>query len=144
MKTFKLGGVHPEENKLSAQAAIEVLPVPKTVSIPLGQSLGALPKPLVDKGAKVKTGQLIAKGESFISANVHSSVSGTVKGLDEVPDASGYRRKAIVISVEGDEWEETIDRSPEIKKECILDQEAIIAKIQEMGIVGLGLSLIHI
>ncbi len=138
MKTFTLGGVHPPENKISEKAAIEVLPVPKTVSIPLGQSLGAPPKPVVDKGAKIKAGQLIAKGESFISANVHSSVSGTVKGIDEVMDTSGYRRKAVIITVEGDEWDESIDRSPDIKHECNLDADAIINKINEMGIVGLG------
>ncbi len=138
MKTFKSGGVHPEENKISGNAAIEILPVPKTVAIPIGQSLGAPSKPVVDKGAKVKVGQLIAKGESFISANVHSSVSGTVKGIDEVADTSGYRKKAVIITVEGDEWEESIDRSPDIKHECNLDAEAIINKIHEMGIVGLG------
>jgi len=138
LRTFKLGGVHPEENKISAGAAIEFLPPPATVSIPVGQVLGAPSKPLVEKGAKVKVGQLIAKGESFISANVHASVSGTVKGIDEVTDTSGYRRKAIIIAVEGDEWDESIDRSPEIKYECALSADDIIKKINEAGIVGLG------
>ncbi len=138
MKTFKIGGVHPEENKISAGAVIEFLPPPATVFIPVGQVLGAPSKPLVEKGAKVKTGQLIAKGESFISANVHSSVSGTVKGVDDITDSSGYRRKAIVIAVEGDEWDESIDRSPEIKHECGLSADEIIKKISEAGIVGLG------
>ncbi len=138
LKTFKLGGVHPAENKISASAGIEVLPVPKVASIPIAQHLGAPARPLVDKGDVVKVGQQIAKGEAFISANIHSSVSGKVMKIDDVIDTSGYRRKAVVIQVEGDDWVETIDRSTEIKKEITLTQKEIIQKINEMGIVGLG------
>lgn len=138
LKTFKKGGVHPHENKLSAYKAVEVLPPPQKVYIPLGQSLGAPAKPLVDKGSDVKTGQLIAKGESFISANVHSSVSGKVVKIDDITDPSGYRRKAVYIDTVGDEWVETIDRSATIEHVCELSQKEIISKINEMGIVGLG------
>lgn len=138
LKTFKKGGVHPHENKLSAAKVIEVLPLPQKVYIPLGQSLGAPAKPLVDKGSEVKTGQLIAKGESFISANVHSSVSGKVVKIDDITDPSGYRRKAVFIDSTGDEWVETIDRSPALVRDCNLSQKEIIHKINEMGIVGLG------
>jgi len=80
----------------------------------------------------------IAEAGSFVSANIHSSVSGTVVKIDKVPDASGYKRDAIIINVEGDEWDENIDKSNEIKTEIKLSAEEIIAKIQEMGIVGLG------
>ena len=138
MKTFKLGGIHPEENKISAQQPIEVVPIPKTVFIPVSQHLGAPAKPIVQKGDIVKTGQLIAKGEGFISANVHSSVSGTVQKVDEIVDYSGYRRLSIVIDTDGDEWIDTIDRTTDLKKECTLDPKAIIDKINEMGIVGMG------
>jgi electron transport complex protein RnfC len=138
LKTFKLGGIHPEENKISAQQPIEVVPIPKTVFIPVSQHLGTPAKPIVEKGDVVKTGQLIAKGEGFISANVHSSVSGTVLKVDEVIDYSGYRRLSIVIETEGDEWMDTIDRSTEVKKDCTLDSKAIIDRINEMGIVGMG------
>ena len=93
---------------------------------------------MVEKGAKVKTGQLIAKGEAFISANIHSSVSGTVSKIEEVIDTSGYRRKAVIIDVEGDEWEADIDRSTNLKKECNLSPEEIIKKVNDMGIVGMG------
>ncbi len=133
-----MGGVHPPENKISEKAAIEVLPLPQKAFIPLGQNLGAPAKAVVDKGASVKVGQLIASGEAFISANVHSSVSGKVARIDDVLDHSGYRNKAIVIDVEGDEWEESIDRSPAVIRECNLSSEEIIQKIKEMGIVGLG------
>jgi electron transport complex protein RnfC len=138
LKTFKLGGIHPEENKISAQQPIEVVPIPKTVFIPVSQHLGAPAKPIVEKGDVVKTGQLIAKGEGFISANVHSSVSGTVLKVDEVVDYSGYRRLSIVIETEGDEWVDTIDKSTALIKECTLDSKAIVDKINEMGIVGMG------
>lgn len=138
MKTFKLGGVHPEENKLSKQKATEVLPLPKTVYIPLSQHLGAPAKPLVNKGDTVKTGQLIAKGEGFITANIHASVSGTIKSVDQIIDQSGYKRTAIVIDVEGDEWNDTINRNASLIREISLTQDEIINRIQECGVVGLG------
>lgn len=138
MKTFKLGGVHPEENKISAGAAIKNLALPKTAVISLSQSLGAPSVPIVNKGDKVLTGQLIAQGTSFISSNIHAPVSGTVAKIDDMMDASGYRRKAIIIDVEGDDWVDTIDRSQEIKQEITLSKEEIIACIKNAGIVGLG------
>lgn len=138
MKTFKIGGVHPEENKISAGVAIKNLALPKTAVIPLSQSLGAPSVPIVNKGDKVLTGQLIAQGNSFISSNIHSPVSGTVSKIDDMMDASGYRRKAIIIDVEGDEWVDTIDRSPEIKQEITLSKEEIVSCIKNAGIVGLG------
>ncbi len=138
LKTFKLGGVHPAENKLSKDSPIEVLPVPNRVVVPVGQHLGAPAKALAAKGDMVKVGQLIAKGEGFISANIHSPVSGKVFKLDNVIDASGYRRQAFIIDVVGDEWEDGIDRSADIKKDIALDQKSIINKLNEKGIVGLG------
>jgi len=74
----------------------------------------------------------------LISANVHSSVSGKVNKIDVQLDATGYKRPAVYIDVDGDEWLETIDRSTEIKRECNLSKEEIIRKIQDAGIVGLG------
>ena len=138
MKTFKLGGIHPEENKISAQQPIEVVPIPSTVYIPVSQHLGAPAKPIVEKGDLVKTGQLVAKGDGFISANVHSSVSGKVLKLDEVVDFSGYRRLSIIVETEGDEWMESIDKTATLIKECKLESKAIVDKINEMGIVGMG------
>jgi electron transport complex protein RnfC len=138
LKTFKLGGIHPGENKLSAGAAIEILPLPAQVCIPVSQSLGAPSKVVVEKGAVIKTGQLIAKGEAFISSNVHSSVSGKVTKIDSVIDTSGYKRPAVFIDVEGDEWEESIDRNQDIISEIIFSKEEIIRRLNEMGIVGLG------
>ena len=111
LKTFNRGGVHPEEHKISAHKKIEVLPLPQSVIIPVSQHIGAPAKVLVAKGDKVKTGQLSAQSAGFVSANVHSSVSGTVAKVDIFLDSTGYRRMAVQINVEGDEWIESIDRT---------------------------------
>lgn len=139
LKTFKIGGVHPEENKRSANAPIQILPFPKQAIIPLGQNLGAPSKPLVKRGDEVKTGQLIGSGESFIAANLHSPFTGKVTKIDDFLDSSGYRRPAIVIEVqEEDIWEDGVDTSTAIKREITADKQTIIDAIKACGIVGLG------
>ncbi len=138
LKTFPKGGVHPAEGKYSANSAIEVLPLPKQVSIPIAQHIGAPSKPLVAKGDKVKVGDKIAESTGFVSANIHSSVSGTVVKVDNILDSTGYKRPCVIIGVEGDEWNESIDRSTGLKKEISLTDKEIINKINESGIVGLG------
>jgi len=138
LKTFPLGGVHPEEGKYTAKKSIEILPIPESVYIPLSQSLGAPSVPIVNKGDRVKTGQLIAKGEAFISANIHSSVTGVVEKIDEWIDASGYRKKAIIIKTEPDEWEEGILPQNQLNPTIVLSKEEIIQRIKEKGIVGMG------
>lgn len=138
MKTFRIGGIHPPENKLSANNPIQVAPLPQQAVILLGQSLGAPSAPVVAVGDMVKVGTLVAKKNGFVSANVHSSVSGKVTKLGEVTDASGYKRPALFIAVEGDEWESSIDRSADLKKEIEISKEDILAKITNAGIVGLG------
>ena len=138
LKTFRLGGIHPKENKLSAGQSIQTIDLPAQVSIPLVQHIGAPCQPIVKRGDKVKVGTQIGKTVGFVSANIHSSVSGTVFKLDKVMDASGYKRDAVIIKVEGDEWEETIDRSDTLAKECNLTSKEIIDKILNAGIVGMG------
>lgn len=137
-KTFKVGGVHPPENKITAGKAIEALPIPDTVFIPLSQHLGVPATPVVQKGDQVKAGQLIARGEAFISAHVHASVSGKVWKVDDITDTSGYRRKCIVIQTEGDDWAEEIDKGPDLLPDCSLEASAIIEKVKAAGVVGLG------
>lgn len=138
LKTFSKGGVHPPENKLSATSGIQNLPPRQSATIPLSQHLGVPAKPVVNKGDTVRTGQIIARGDGFVSSNIHSSVSGKVLKIDNLLDPTGYKRPCIVIEVSGDEWMETIDRSAELAKEIDSDPETIISKIQEAGIVGLG------
>ncbi len=138
MNTFPMGGVHPPESKISSGAPIEVLPPPKSVCIHLSQHLGAPAEAMVAKGDRVKTGQLIARSIGFVSANIHSPVSGTVSKIEAAADASGYRRPAIFIDTDGDEWVETIDRSTKLSGAPDLTAEEIVKQIGEMGIVGLG------
>lgn len=138
LKTFRIGGVHPPENKLSAGQAIINAELPKQAVVMLSQHIGAPAQAVVAKGDKVKVGTLLAQAGGFVSANIHSPVSGTVAKIDTAVDAAGYQRPAIFIDVEGDEWEESIDRSETLVKECKLDAKAIIDRIKECGIVGLG------
>ncbi len=138
MKTFPRGGVHPPENKKASGSSIEVLPVPKVVCIHLAHHLGAPAEPVVAKGDTVKTGQLIGKSTGFVSANLHSPVSGTVQKIEPAPDSSGYKKPAIFIEVQGDEWLENIDRSADLVKTFSISPEEIIARVSQMGIVGLG------
>ena len=138
MKTFRIGGVHPAENKLSAGKAIKPLALPRQAVFPLSQHIGAPAVPVVKKGDAVKVGTKIAEAGGFVSAPVYSSVSGKVNKIDAVVDASGYRKPAIYIDVEGDEWEESIDRSSTLIKECSLSPEEIVARIKDAGIVGMG------
>lgn len=138
MKTFNLGGIHPPENKRSANEAIQALAIPQVAIIPLGQHIGAPAKAIVKKGDKVVVGQLIAEAGGFISANIHSSVSGTVKIVGKALDASGFQRDAITITVEEDEWDATIDRSADLMTECTKTPEEIVSIVKASGIVGLG------
>ena len=138
LKGFSKGGVHPPGFKISRAEAIVELPPPTVAVIPLSQHIGAPAVPCVAKGDRVVTGQLIAAADGFVSANVHSSVSGTVTAVGEVPDAGGVRRPAITIAVEGDQWLDIIDRSESLVKECHLTRDEIITRIKNAGIVGMG------
>ena len=137
-KTFRIGGVHPDDNKISRNCEIEVLPLPQTVYISMAQHLGAPAKPIVAVGDKVKAGQPIAEPGGFISAWVHSSVSVTVKSIAPRKDISGNYMTHIEIAVEGDEWAEDIDLSDTLVTDIPSDRAAVLAKIQACGVVGLG------
>ena len=110
LRTFRIGGVHPDENKITAEMATQVAALPKQAIFPLGQHIGAPAKPVVAKGDKVKVGTLIAEAGGFVSAPIYSSVSGTVFKVDASIDATGYRKPCIIINVDGDEWEEIVNR----------------------------------
>ena len=141
LRTFSMGGVHPEENKLTAESATVVAPLPEQAIFPLGQHIGAPAKPVVKRGDKVKVGTLIAEAGGFVSAPIHSSVSGTVLKVDTAIDATGYRHPAIYINVEGDEWEETIDRSDKLETLAAhpeLTSEEIVSRIKDAGVTGMG------
>lgn len=141
LKTFRIGGVHPEENKITAESVTQIAALPMQAVFPLSQHIGAPAKPVVQKGDKVKVGTLLAEAGGFVSAPIYSSVSGTVFKVDTAVDASGYRKPCIVIKVEGDEWEESIDRSDKLETIELhpeLTPEEIVNRIKVAGVTGMG------
>lgn len=130
--TFK-GGLHPYDGKdLSKDKPItEYLPQGEMV-YPLSQHIGAPAVPCVAKGDRVLVGQRIAEAGGFVSANIHSSVSGTVKAVEPRMTVSGAKVNSIIVENDGQyeqaEFTPVADRTP----------EAVIAAVREAGIVGLG------
>ncbi|MEG1579962.1 MAG: electron transport complex subunit RsxC [Bacteroidaceae bacterium] len=138
MKTFTLGGVHPFDSKLTAKEQIQTANLPQTAIFLMNQHIGAPATPVVKKGDEVKVGSLIAEASGFVSVPIHSSVSGTVSKIDFAIDATGKRVQAIYIKVEGDEWLDFIDRSPQLHSSTHLQGKEITDRILKSGIVGLG------
>ncbi|MGM9705303.1 MAG: electron transport complex subunit RsxC [Prevotella sp.] len=140
-KTFRIGGIHPSDNKITADKPTVALPAPDTVVIPLAQHIGAPAVPIVKKGDKVKVGSLIAQANGFVSAPIHSSVSGTVLKIDKAINTSGYYQPAIIIGVEDDVWEDSIDRTDTIEtldEHPEITSETIVQRVKDAGIVGMG------
>ena len=132
--TFK-GGIHPKDGKaLSKSKAIKTLTPKGEIVIPLGQHIGAPATPCVEVGERVLVGQKIGEASGFISANVHSSVSGTVKKIEPRMIASGAMVNSVVIEND-DAYEEYIW---ELKDYEDMSKEDIRAAIKEAGIVGMG------
>ena len=141
LRTFSMGGVHPEENKLSSEVMTTPAALPVQAIFPLSQHIGAPAKPVVARGDKVKVGTMIAEAGGFVSAPIFSSVSGTVLKIDNAIDATGYLKPSIIIKVEGDEWEESIDRSDKLEtlaEHPDLTPEVIVEKVKKAGITGMG------
>lgn len=141
IRTFRIGGIHPAENKLTHESHTQPAPLPKQAIFPLLQHIGAPARAIVQKGDKVKVGTLLAEAGSFVSAPIYSSVSGTVAKVDTAVDATGYRKQAIIIDVEGDEWESSIDRSDRLERlsdHPELTPEEIVNRVKDAGIVGMG------
>lgn len=138
LKTFRIGGVHPDDQKITAQRVVVPLPLPKSVTIPITQHIGAPAKIIVQRGDNVKVGQVIATHEGFVSSNIHASVSGRVGIIEEVMDSTGFKHMAINIRVKGDDWDESIDRSDTLAEEIKLEPKEIVARIMEAGVVGMG------
>ncbi len=141
LRTFSMGGVHPDENKLTNDVATVKANLPAQAVYPLSQHIGAPAKPVVKKGDQVKVGTLLAEAGGFVSAPIYSGVSGTVLKIDNAIDATGYLKPCIIIKVEGDEWEESIDRSD--KLETLADHpeltpELIVEKVKKAGVTGMG------
>lgn len=134
--TFK-GGVHPFDGKaMSKDTPIEELKPGKELVYMLSQHIGAPAVPLVAKGDRVLMGQKIAEGQAFISANVHTSVSGTVKSIEPRLTATGMKVNAII--VENDGLYESVETEPQNKRIEELTAEEIRALVKEAGVVGMG------
>ena len=137
-KTFPIGGIHPDKHKIAGDIAISSPGLPEIVYIPIKQHIGAPAKILVNKGDKVKVGSLLAAADGVVSAPIHSSVSGEIIKIENIVGEFGYYEPMICIKVEGDVWEDSIDRSNDIVKDIPDSCEEIIAKIRSAGIVGMG------
>jgi electron transport complex protein RnfC len=135
LATFK-GGVHPPDKKeLSKGAAITPCSQPDRVVIPLSQHLGAPCAATVEIGQEVRAGQVVGAAEAFVSAPVHSSVSGKVIAIGEFPNAMGRMVPSVVI--ENDKKDEWVDlRGTE--DYLSLSPDDLKQKIRESGIVGMG------
>lgn len=145
LHTFKIGGIHPAENKIAAGKAIENLPLPEEVVLPVAQHIGAPATPIVKRGDKVKRGDRVADAGGFVSAHVHTPISGTVVKIDTARTPQGMPVNAIYIkSDEADraaDAEALANREQPARTEAeiqALDGKAIIDIIKEAGIVGLG------
>lgn len=134
MLTFK-GGIHPFDGKrLSRDCPIEKY-VPKGEMVyPLSQHIGAPAVPLVKKGDRVLAGQKIAQAGGFVSAAIHASVSGVVKGIEKRLTATGSMVDSILL--ENDDLYEQVEFIPAALEE--LSREDILKRIQEGGVVGMG------
>lgn len=134
-KTFK-GGAHPYDGKkMSRECPIEILNPGDTLVYPLSQHIGAMAKTLVKAGDRVLVGQKIAEKGGFISANIHSSVSGTVKAIEKRLVATGGMVDSIVVENDGmyEEAAPIFSGNPDE-----LSKDEIIKIIEEAGIVGMG------
>ncbi len=134
--TFR-GGVHPPENKrLTGNKPVEDLPLPERVFIPLAQHTGAPANPVVEKGAKVKKGQLIGEAAGFISAPVHASISGVVARVADYPHPFGKPRPAV--EIESDGTDASDDSLAPVQDWENADPKDLKERVRQAGIVGMG------
>lgn len=136
LKSFS-GGVHPHDNKsLTNKKAIETLPIPPSVVIPVQQHIGAPSKPIVEKGDIVRVGDPVTESAGFVSVPVHASISGTVKAVEQRPSPMGPKVLSIIINGDGeDNWNPDIAFEKEYLE---LDNKKILSRIQSAGIAGMG------
>lgn len=130
------GGIHPPDKKeLSADKPVAETKQPRRVVVPLSQHLGAPCKPIVAVNQEVKKGELIGEPTGFVSAPVHSSVSGKVISIGEFPNAMGRMVTSIVIENDGREEWTLLEDNPDYMN---LSPEELKEKIKNAGIVGMG------
>jgi electron transport complex protein RnfC len=138
LKTFPKGGIHPPENKITADKGIKRMTVPKVVNVPIAQHIGIPAEIVVEKKDKVQIGQVIAKSGGFVSSNIHSPVTGVVTKLDMIIDTSGYKKQCIVIRTDAKDESNFEEKEYPLKTNIEIEPAAILQKITDCGIVGLG------
>ena len=137
MKHSFFGGIHPDDGKrFSAAAPITPLTPPGQVVIPVSMHIGAPCKPVVQKGDRVKLGQLIAETTGFVAAPIHASVSGTVAAVEPRLHPNGQKVMSIVINNDGLDTRDESVRSHESEIEA--DPHALLELVKNGGIVGMG------
>jgi electron transport complex protein RnfC len=133
--TFAKGGIHPDEHKeLTEGLAIEVMPPPSQVVLPLSMHFGAVAKPTVKKKQEVQEGEEIAVVEKALGASIHSSVTGVVKAIEPRPHPTMVRCDAVII----DRDPEAPPRQYESEDWRKLSREQLLAGVKNAGIVGMG------
>ncbi len=133
--TFR-GGVHPKDQKEPTRyKSIRELEVPEVLVFPLSQHIGAPAKPLVKKGDRVLKGMKIADNEAYVSAPVHSSVSGEVIAVEPRPVPSGQEVMSIVVK---NDFAEEYDPNVQPLDYTSLSPDDIPAVVREAGVVGMG------
>lgn len=137
MKTFRKGGIHPSAEKITAQSATEALAAQGQLRLMLSQAIGAPSKPIVKAGDTVVRGQMIAEAGGFVSAPLHSPVSGTVAKIEKVRNPQGLWQDAITINVADEQEGDCFTPRSEAEIQALTPQE-IVKIIGEAGIVGLG------
>lgn len=135
-KSFRGGAHPPEEKHWTEQEAIQELPLPEIVVIPLHQHIGAPAEPIVQKGDTVLTGQAIGKTDKFVSVPSHASVSGVVTAVESRPHPMGTNLLSVVIESDAkDTWTKSVKSDPVFME---LSTEEMKKRIQEAGIAGMG------
>lgn len=127
------GGIHLNHQKNTAECETVVMPTPKTVYIPLSQHIGAPATPVVKKGDNVFVGTLIGEAGGFVSAPVHSSVSGTVSDVKDLTIGNGCLQKYVIIESDG-----KMEKDPELKPFEINSFADLAESAKQCGLVGLG------
>jgi len=134
LATFPLGGIHPPEGKeLTEKLAVEVMPVPKQVSLFLKQHVGAPCEPLVKKKDKVTEGDMVASTEK-LGAPIHAPFSGTVKGVQKALNPTVGNAPALVIAADEEGEAKTYSQNDWTQ----MSKEELLGKIKDAGVVGMG------
>ena len=132
LKRSAQGASVPHEKATSEMATVQ-MPVPKNVVIPMSMHIGAPAQPGVKKGDQVYVGTLIGQAGGFVSANIHSSVSGTVVGVAPMRMVNGAVCQAVAIESDG---QQTVD--PACQPPVVNDKDSLLQAIQACGLVGVG------